>query len=66
MELVEKQQAIHRWARKYEPLELTSDYLKENVPFIEKPHVLELKQLPCKIPKPSKYGVRHKWRTKSG
>ncbi|KAL5574287.1 hypothetical protein UlMin_023884 [Ulmus minor] len=59
LELVEEQQARPRWARKYEPLELTSVDFKENVHSI-------VKQLPCKSAKPPKYGVRHKWRTKFG
>ena len=59
LELVEEQQAVHYWARKYEPLELTSADFKENVHSI-------VKQLPCKSAKPPKYGVRHKWRTKFG
>ncbi|KAL5578038.1 hypothetical protein UlMin_019737 [Ulmus minor] len=59
LELVEEQQARPQWARKYEPLELTSVDFKENVHSI-------VKQLPCKSAKPPKYGVRHKWRTKFG
>ncbi|KAL5568115.1 hypothetical protein UlMin_024690 [Ulmus minor] len=57
LKLVEEQQARPQWARKYEPLELTSVDFKENVHSI-------VKQLPCKSAKPPKYGVRHKWRTK--
>ena len=49
LELIEEQQAVHRWARKYEPLELTSADFKENFPSIEKPPELELKQLPSHL-----------------
>ena len=49
LELVEEQPAIHWWARKFEPIELTSVDFKENIPSIAKPPKLELKQLPSHL-----------------
>ena len=49
LEFIEEKQAIPRWTKRYESLELTSENFKENVPSIEKPLVLELKQLPSHL-----------------
>ena len=49
LELVEEQPAIYRWARKFEPLELTNSDFKENIPSIVKPPKLKLKQLPSHL-----------------
>ena len=35
LKLIEEQQAVHRWARNFDPLELTSADFKVNVPSIE-------------------------------
>lgn len=45
IELVEEQHEAPRWTRKFESLDLTNTYFKDNVPSIEKPPKLELKQL---------------------
>ncbi|KAL5544690.1 hypothetical protein UlMin_008474 [Ulmus minor] len=49
LELIKEKQAIPQWTKRYESLELTSENFKENVPSIEKPLVLELKQLPSHL-----------------
>ena len=49
LELVEEQQIVPRWARKFEPLELISFDFKENIPSIVKLPKLELKQLPSHL-----------------
>ena len=41
--LVKEKQTVPQWARKFEPLELTSSDFKENIPSIVKPPKLELK-----------------------
>ena len=46
LELIEEKQAIPRWNKRYKSLELTSENFKENVSSVEKPPVLQLKQLP--------------------
>ena len=49
LELVEQQQLAPRWTRKFESLDPTSVDFKDNVPSIEKPPKLELKQLPSHL-----------------
>ena len=49
LELIKEKQAISWWTNRSESLELTSENFKENVPSIEKPPMLELKQLPSHL-----------------
>ena len=49
LELIEQQQLAPQWTRKYESLDLTSADFKDNVPSIEKPPKLALKQLPSHL-----------------
>ena len=49
LERIEQQQLAHRWTKKFESLDLTSADFKDNVPSIEKPPKLELKQLPSHL-----------------
>ena len=49
LELIDKKQEIPRWIKRYESLELPSENFNDNVPSIENPPVLELKQLPSHL-----------------
>ncbi|KAL5576650.1 hypothetical protein UlMin_018349 [Ulmus minor] len=49
LELIEQQQLAPRWTKQFESLDLTSADFKDNVPSIEKPPKLELKQLPSHL-----------------
>ena len=49
IEQIEEQKIAPRWTRKFESLDLTSADFKDNVPSIEKPPKLELKQLPSHL-----------------
>ena len=49
LELTEQQQSAPQWTRKFESLDLTGVDFKDNIPSIEKPPKLELKQLPAHL-----------------
>ncbi|KAL5573921.1 hypothetical protein UlMin_023518 [Ulmus minor] len=49
LELIEQQQLAPQWTRKFESLDLTGADFKDNIPSIEKPPKLELKQLPAHL-----------------
>ena len=49
LELIEQQQLVPQWTRKFESLDLTRADFKDNIPSIEKPPKLELKQLPAHL-----------------
>lgn len=47
--MVEERPSKPKLARRYKSLELTSENFKDNMPSIERPSILELKQLPAHL-----------------